>query len=291
MRQNELNGTGIIDSRSRNRYFLEAVGFALDRFSKLFGINRLGSWTIEITNIEISIPGLAREFDGFQLVQISDFHFGSWLGRDFLEQAIDRVNNLAPDMVVITGDFVSFFPEKYSEDLVSCLKGLKSKEQTLAVLGNHDHWSDADEVRRVLSRCQIKELNNHVHCLKRGFARLYIAGVDDQLCKLDRLDIVTGLIPLNSVAILLAHEPDFADVSGVTGRFNLQLSGHTHGGQIKIPLISKFFLPSKGRKYPSGLYNIEDMYLYTNRGLGTTWLNIRYNCPPEITLIKLKSTT
>jgi len=122
-----------------------------------------------------------------------------------------------------------------------------------------------------------------------GRACLYIAGVDDHLTKLDRLDRVLELIPGEGIAVLLAHEPDFADFSASTGRFILQLSGHSHGGQIILPFISKFFLPAKARKYPSGLYQIKDMYLYTNRGLGTTWLNLRYRCPPEITVIVLKS--
>ncbi|OQY86641.1 MAG: serine/threonine protein phosphatase, partial [Anaerolineae bacterium UTCFX3] len=89
-------------------------------------------------------------------------------------------------------------------------------------------------------------------------------------------------------AILLAHEPDFADVSAATGRFGLQISGHTHGGQVDIPLIGPPILPEMGKKYPSGLYNVNGMLLYTNRGVGVTTVNARFNCRPEITIYILE---
>ncbi|HLE14899.1 MAG TPA: metallophosphoesterase [Anaerolineales bacterium] len=286
-----MNGidTRILNRQTKKQWLLELIGIVLDRFGKFIAIERMGTWSIDTTHVELILPHLPIQFDGYSIIQISDFHFGSWLKKAFLEEAINQVNSLLPDLVVITGDFVSFSPDKYSDDLVDCLKALKPKDQVVAVLGNHDHWSDADEVRRVLTHSHVKELNNRVFILERGGACLYIAGVDDHLTKLDRLDRVVELIPKESVAILLAHEPDFADESASTGRFDLQLSGHSHGGQIIFPFISRFFLPAKARKYPSGLYQIKDMYLYTNRGLGTTWLNLRYQCPPEITEIVLRS--
>ena len=280
-----MNGidTRILNRQTKKQWLLELIGSVLDRFGKFIAIDRMGTWSIDTTHVELTLPHLPIQFDGYSIIQISDFHFGSWLKKAFLEEAINQVNSLLPDLVVITGDFVSFSPDKYSDDLIDCLKALKPKDQVVAVLGNHDHWSNADEVRRVLIHSHVKELNNRVFILEKGGACLYIAGVDDHLTKLDRLDRVVELIPTESVAILLAHEPDFADESASTGRFDLQLSGHSHGGQIIFPFISRFFLPAKARKYPSGLYQIKDMYLYTNRGLGTTWLNLRYQCPPEIT--------
>ena len=286
-----MNGidTRILNRQTKKQWLLELIGIVLDRFGKFIAIDRMGTWSIDTTHVELTLPHLPIQFDGYSIIQISDFHFGSWLNKAFLEEAINQVNSLLPDLVVITGDFVSFSPDKYSDDLIDCLKALKPKDQVVAVLGNHDHWSDVDEVRRVLTHSHVKELNNRVFILERGGACLYIAGVDAHLTKLDRLDRVVELIPKESVAILLAHEPDFADESASTGRFDLQLSGHSHGGQIIFPFISRFFLPAKARKYPSGLYQIKDMYLYTNRGLGTTWLNLRYQCPPEITEIVLRS--
>jgi len=112
--------------------------------------------------------------------------------------------------------------------------------------------------------------------------------VDDILYKMNRLDQVLASLPADGAAILLAHEPDFADTSAAAGRFDLQISGHTHGGQINLPLIGPPILPEMGQKYPSGLYNIGDMLLYTNRGVGVTTVNARFNCRPEITVFTLE---
>jgi predicted MPP superfamily phosphohydrolase len=104
-----------------------------------------------------------------------------------------------------------------------------------------------------------------------------------------RLEDVTARLGDNSAAILLAHEPDFADRSEATGKFDLQISGHTHGGQIVIPFYGPPVLPHLGRKYPSGLYKVGNMFQYTNRGVGMHSLAVRFNCPPEITIFELIS--
>jgi hypothetical protein len=106
----------------------------------------------------------------------------------------------------------------------------------------------------------------------------------------DDLQSVIDQIPdEKSSVILLAHEPDFADISAKSGKFDMQISGHTHGGQICLPFLGNLYLPRLGRKYPSGKYHIDKMVLYTNRGLGTSWLKLRYNCPPEISVFTLRS--
>ena len=106
---------------------------------------------------------------------------------------------------------------------------------------------------------------------------------------MDEFDKVMRTLPADGAAILLVHEPDFADLSAATGRFDLQLSGHTHGGQIVLPLVGPPILPSMGRKYPSGEYRVNDMLLYTNRGIGVTTVNARFNCRPEITVFNLET--
>ncbi len=118
-------------------------------------------------------------------------------------------------------------------------------------------------------------------------SELHFAGVDDYLEDQDRLDLVLEQLPLPGAAILLAHEPDFADISAATGRFDLQISGHTHGGQIRFPMIGPIYIPTGGKKYPLGRYQINGMVQYTNRGIGTSAMQFRYNCPPEITVFTL----
>jgi predicted MPP superfamily phosphohydrolase len=112
--------------------------------------------------------------------------------------------------------------------------------------------------------------------------------VDDILVKQDRLDVVLAKLPDSGPAILLAHEPDYADTSAETGRFGLQLSGHSHGGQIVVPFFGPVLTPYLGVKYYSGLYKVRDMWQYTNRGVGVIGFGVRFNCRPEITVFTLR---
>jgi predicted MPP superfamily phosphohydrolase len=233
------------------------------------------------------LAGLPLAFDGFRIIQISDFHIGTSLNRTDLEQVVQRVNALRPDLVAITGDFVNHNAEKHVPEIAQALKGLTPEVPKLAVLGNHDHWTDARAVRWALDDCSITELRNSAVEMHRNGSSIHIAGIDDHLAGYGNLAETLTHLPEQSSAILLAHEPDFAEISAPTRRFSLQISGHSHGGQIKLPFIGAPYLPPLGRKYPGGLYQINGMKLYTNRGLGTSWLGIRINCPPEITVFNL----
>ena len=245
---------------------------------------------INISNISILLPRLPVEFNGYRIAQLSDFHLGTWLnGQDIIEIA-DIVNQLEPDLIAITGDFVNSDPERYAPILIQALSMLKAADNVVAVLGNHDHYTDAKIIREVLQKSNIVELRNRIHPILRNMAYLYLAGIDDRMTKNDDLQSVIDQIPdEKSSVILLAHEPDFADISAKGGRFDMQISGHTHGGQICLPLLGNLYLPRLGRKYPSGKYHVDGMVLYTNRGLGTSWLKLRYNCPPEISVFTLHS--
>jgi predicted MPP superfamily phosphohydrolase len=262
-------------------------GRLLLRRANQLSIQNFSYW-VEINRIELELPRLEHPFDGYRLVLISDFHIGTWLDRTHLQDAINLVNAEHPDLVAITGDFVTYRPEDYAKDLVAVLGQIQAPDGVLAVLGNHDHWSNPKVVRRILQRANIRELRNDHISIKRQSASLHVAGVDDWMEALDDLDRVLSNLPADGCAILLAHEPDYADTSAKTGRFDLQLSGHTHGGQIHLPVFKTPILPRMGRKYPSGLYRVENMYQYTNRGLGTAELQFRFNCQPEITVLTLK---
>jgi predicted MPP superfamily phosphohydrolase len=245
--------------------------------------------SIEITNINLCLPGLPAPFQGFRILQISDFHLGTSLSKGNLEQIIQKVNSLNPDLVAITGDFVNHDAEKYAPEIAEALKGLTPGKQKLAVLGNHDHWTDAQAVRWALHECDVTELRNSAAEAHRNGSTLFLAGIDDHLSGYDDLAGTLAQLPEGISAILLAHEPDFAEISAPTRRFSLQLSGHSHGGQINLPIIGAPYLPPLGRKYPGGLYSLDGMKLYTNRGLGTSWLGLRINCPPEITVFNLSA--
>ena len=242
---------------------------------------------LDVTEVRLPLPGLAPQFSGYRLVHITDIHLDERMSEGYLHEAVRRVNELAPDAVAITGDFVTYSPERFAPRLTDVLGALTARDLRVAVLGNHDHWAGPDTVRRVLRDAGVRELANSWHTLRRGGAQLHLAGVDDVMVGEDRLDAVLESLPPDGVAVLLAHEPDFADRSAATGRFALQLSGHSHGGQVRVPLLGPPVLPPLGRKYPSGLYQVGQMQQYTNRGLGMLPPRVRLCCRPEITLLVL----
>lgn len=246
---------------------------------------------LDITELEIKLSRLSRQFSGYRIVQFSDLHMGGWMNGERLRKVVDFVIRQQPDLVVITGDFFTgpVWDENITqaaEELVVELSRLTAEFTTLGVLGNHDYWSDAGEARKALQRCGVIEIGNGLYSIERDGQELHIAGVDDIWYEHDDLDKVLSLLPATGEVILLAHEPDFADKSAKTGRFGLQLSGHSHGGQIVLPIIGPPVLPRLGQKYPIGLYKVGDMWQYTNRGVGM-FLPIRINCPPEITVFTL----
>jgi hypothetical protein len=247
---------------------------------------------IDVKEVDIKLPRLSHQFSGYRIVQLSDLHMGGWMNGERLRKVVDMVKELQPDLVVITGDFFNgpVWNEKLvqaADEFVVELSCLTADFMVLGVLGNHDYWSDAGESRKALQRCGVIEIGNGFHTIEREGQELHIAGVDDIWYGHDNLDAVLSRIPTTGEAILLAHEPDFADTSAKSGRFGLQLSGHSHGGQIVLPFIGAPILPRLGRKYPAGLYKIGDMWQYTNRGMGMADLFIRINCPPEITVFTL----
>lgn len=243
---------------------------------------------LDVNQFSLKLPTLAPEFKGYRLVQFSDIHADGWMPRSRVAEIIAIVNSLNPDLIVITGDFVSYESNGHVDWLAAELGNLQARDGVFAVLGNHDHWSGADRVRKGLKNGGVIELQNTFHTITRGEAVLHIAGIDSHYIGVARLDKLMSVLPDMGTAILLAHEPDFADVAAATGRFELQLSGHSHGGQINIPILGRPFLPDYAKKYPRGLYQINGMKLYTNRGLGMIHLPFRFNARPEVTLFTLE---
>jgi len=242
----------------------------------------------EFTQVTLRLDRLDPAFDGYRLVQLSDIHLDELTTGKRLAEVVAGTNALSPDLVVVTGDFLSG-PRigTLADDLVSALRDLTPRDGTLAILGNRDHFAGETVVRQVIRDSRLIDVCNAVHTLRRGAAQLHIAGVDDIWVGKDRLDIVIDQLTNSGAAILLAHEPDFADTSAATGRFDLQLSGHSHGGQVVLPLLGRLALPGLAQHYPAGLYRVGDMWQYTNRGLGMIHPRIRFNCRPEITVFTL----
>lgn len=249
---------------------------------------------LEVVRRTIGIRNLPDSFTGFRLVQISDIHLVEWTEPWFLQRAIDQVNALAPDLVVLTGDFISRGPrsgEAYRAMPV-CAEMLSTLRcaQRFAVLGNHDAMVNPSMVRDHLQARGIPMLINKHVPIERGADRIWLSGVDDAAAGVPYL---TDAVPEKPEApvILLAHEPDFADHVRRHPRFklvDLMLSGHSHGGQVRLPWIGPLVLPPLGQRYVAGHYQLQHMQLYVNRGLGTVGAPIRLNCAPEITELTLE---
>jgi predicted MPP superfamily phosphohydrolase len=243
----------------------------------------------EVVRLELTLPRLAPQFDGYRIVHISDIHLDEHMGPGRLEKFVGMVNAQDPDVVAITGDFVQYTAERFAPMLTATLRELRPRDAAVGVLGNHDHESGAGAVRRALREAGVLDLSNAVHTLRRDGAELHVAGVDSVWEDEHRLDVVLGALPPEGAAVLLTHEPDFADASSATGRFDLQLSGHSHGGQVRLPLIGPPRLTWLAEKYYTGRYQVGGMILYATRGLGMLPPRVRFLCRPEITAITLKA--
>ncbi len=247
---------------------------------------------VEVVSVPLILPWLDERFDGYRIVQVSDLHADDWMTPGRVLNLVDLVNAEEPDLVLITGDFATYSrlrsKIRHVPDLVVPLKRLRAPDGSFAVLGNHDHKTNAQVIRRVLAASGVTELCNTVLTVRRGGASLHLCGVDSALEGVSRPERVLERLPKEGAAILLAHEPDVADEVAATGRFDLQLSGHSHGGQLGLPLLRFPFLPKLSRKYPVGLYRVGKMFLYTNRGLGAH-PRFRFACRPEITVFTLRA--
>lgn len=259
----------------------------MSKFSNRAGLRKFDPADFKIEQICLTIPHLPSAFKNYRIVHISDIHYNQWISFDRLDGVVNLINGLNPDVIAITGDFVSYLLDSTVEEMSELLKKLRPEDATLAVLGNHDYWSGVEKVRAILKKSNIHDVSNDIYTISKEGSMLVFAGVDSVMVRKDRLDLVLDKLPADVSTILLVHEPDFAKKSSVTKRFILQLSGHSHGGQFVIPLIGVPFRGRLFRKYPLGEYRVGEMVEYTNRGLGTNGYWLRINSPPEITIITL----
>ncbi|HIH34848.1 MAG TPA: metallophosphoesterase [Methanosphaera sp.] len=264
------------------------VQTAMNKTRKRLNKGKFKEDSFEVVPLMIESDKIDDEFDGYKLVHITDIHMGQWITREKLEGVVEIINGLKADAIVITGDYVSYQADGYLEDLEFCLKKLEAHDVVLSVLGNHDYWTKPDEIKSVLKNSNIINLENEIYTIYRNNKKLQIAGIDCVTEGKDDIEEIEKKLDHNFPAIMLVHEPDFADTTCKLKPFILQLSGHSHGGQISVPKLRTPVRGKNFRKYPSGEYHVEDMVQYTNRGIGTNLFWFRINCPPEITEIILK---
>jgi predicted MPP superfamily phosphohydrolase len=242
--------------------------------------------TPAVERVGVPIEGLPPGLDGLRIVQLSDFHLRPFAQPPLVERAVECARRLDPHLVALTGDYV-YGRAGDAADVARIVSELEAPLGTYAVLGNHDHWTDARVVLRGLSRWGIRVLVNEGVPLSHDGATLWIAGVDDAMSGTPDFDAALAGRPAGAPAVLLVHEPDVADTLPPDGPVVLQLSGHSHGGQIRLPGGIAPVLPPLGRRYPWGLRRAPGHWVYTNRGLGVGGIPLRWNNPPEVTLLTL----
>lgn len=241
----------------------------------------------ETVRLRLRLPRLPSRLDGLTLVQISDLHVGHYVSEDKIRRSVSMVNALRPDVIAITGDMFHRLPQE-AQTCAEVLSALRAPLGVYAVMGNHERQLPPDQGEMPFRRAGLTVLANAAHKVTVDGASLWMVGLDDLIMRRGNLKRALHGVPDQDCKILLVHEPDFAD-RAARHPIDLQLSGHTHGGQIRLPGLGPLLLPVLGRKYPMGLYKVRDTWVYTNRGLGVTRPPLRFNCRPEITLFTLHS--
>ncbi len=245
---------------------------------------------LDVREIDFYVGGLEPGFDGYRIAQFSDLHLDGRLTTPArFRELVSIINEQKADLIAFTGDFITRGVSFRLAELIAPLRDLYAPDGKVAIMGNHDHLVNTGLIRRAIRDGGMIDLDNAVYTVWRGDACLHIAGVDSLTRYCARLDLVMAQLPESGTAILLAHEPEFVEVSAATGRFALQLSGHTHGGQIRLPLLTRLALGRFTMRYLAGMYSVGGMSLYVNRGIGGVGPPLRINCRSELTIFTLRS--
>jgi len=238
-----------------------------------------------VNDERIWLDALPSQFHGLRIVQISDIHHGLFLPKEWLSEAVRQANRLNPDIIALTGDFVTY-SKRMIGPAAELLGRLRARYGVYAVLGNHDFRVDADAVTQALRNQRIDVLRNRHISLRFGSNSIYLIGVDDYGYGADLRRAIRG-VPRDAATVLLAHNPR---VIHLASRHNvsLVLSGHTHGGQVNLPLLGTVYGRSPERlRYKIGWDRMGATQIYVSRGIGTIVLPWRLRCPAEITHLEL----
>lgn len=243
-------------------------------------------YMLSIEHTRIQLSRLPEAFDGFRVVQLSDVHHGPFSSREQIEQAVETANRLKPDIIALTGDYISK-ERHYAAPCAEMLGRLEARHGVYAVLGNHDHWTDAALITDLFRAEGIKVLINEGMRFEQNGAAFWLAGVDDTMVGLEDIALALAGSSGNEMKLLLAHNPVVLRRAARAG-VDLVLSGHTHGGQVAIR-GERSASGRTRRRLLKGLGRQGNTQIYVNRGLGTVVLPIRYGCPPEISLLELRT--
>lgn len=247
---------------------------------------------LEFKREVISSKKIPRAFNNFKIIQFSDTHIGYHYSLEQLNELVNIINDEKPDLIVFTGDLVDQANTyNWNDKLIKILKSLQAKSGKYWIYGNHDHGGyGTNIVKKVMEKADFKLLKNNHTSIQHNDGEIVLAGIDDVM--LGKPDLRKTLATANpeSFTVLLAHEPDYAD--RVT-RYpvDVQLSGHSHGGQVRLPFIGDLYTPLYAEKYVQGKHSLNNgkLTLYVSKGIGTTRLPYRFLCKPEINIYSLNT--
>jgi predicted MPP superfamily phosphohydrolase len=240
---------------------------------------------LSIERQEIFLRRLPRKLDGLRIVHLSDFHYGPLVNPKHLERAVKAANDLRPDLIALTGDYISQ-DRAYAAGCAELVGRLRARDRVYAVLGNHDHWTDAQLIADLFRAEGIRVLVNEGLRMDLKSESFWLAGVDDTMVGLEDLSLAMAGSRVDEFKLLLAHNPTILR-RAARADVDLVLSGHTHGGQVT-------WRSEKGRsgrprrRMLRGLGRRGNTQIYVTRGLGTVVLPIRYGCPPEVSVLELR---
>jgi predicted MPP superfamily phosphohydrolase len=240
-----------------------------------------------ISETDVFIRDLPGRFEGFRLTQLTDIHHSRILGLSEVRRVVSLAQETKPDMFVLTGDYSTSY-RRYIEPCAEALSALSAPEGVWAVLGNHDHYTDPELTTRALQRSRIAVLNNAHTTLRRGPDALQLSGIDDWTWNAVNWPRAFSGLNAATPTILLSHQPTVLDFDH-TSKVSLIISGHTHGGQLKLPFLgAPARFATKDLKYAHGLFRRGDTQLYVSSGTGVIGLPLRFGVRPEIAVLRLR---
>lgn len=252
---------------------------------------------LKVTDQSIRHRLIPSSFEGCKIIQFSDTHLGFHYNLAQLERLISKINALSPDIVLFTGDLMDE-PNRYDEvkKIPPLLKTLKAPLGKFCIYGNHDHGGYGSEIyQSIMEQSDFVLLQNtSTPITLLDGSRIELIGIDDAMLGKPNFELALANVRQDCFKLLLSHAPDLADQAVLHG-IHYQISGHSHGGQIKIPFMGALVTPPFAEKYTEGLYLLEDLdqrlTLYVNRGIGTTRLPFRFLSQPELTVYTLAQET
>ncbi len=279
----------------RRKFYFKALFAVL-----LAGCLGLAVWSvliepnrIVVNETTVHLPNLPSAFNQTRIVVLSDLHVGSpHIDIKKLQSIVVQANELKPDLILLPGDFVvgrelsASFVEP--ELIADALKNLRAGHGVYAVLGNHDWWYDGQRVQRALEAAGVHVLENESREIQLDGQTIWLAGLGDLWTGKPDIAATLGRIPTGATIIAFTHNPDL--FTQMPERVGLTIAGHTHGGQVNLPLVGRLVVPSDyGQRFAAGIVRENNHLLFVSTGIGTSVLPLRFRVPPEIALLIITS--